>query len=144
MRQWRWIASSVVALAIAACGGSGGGYSTGVNQTPGNPSNPSGGGSSNPNEVTLLDQSFSPNAITVPVGTTVRWAWPTCDPTGGVGGYGGTACVTHNVTFDDGSGIVSPTQNSGGFTRTFTTAGVFQYHCGIHGAAVMSGKVTVQ
>jgi plastocyanin len=142
MRQWRWIAASMIAVAISACGGSSSsGYSTGPNTQP-NPG--TGGPPANTNEITLLNQSFSPNAITIPVGTTVTWMWQACDASGG-GGYGsGNACVTHNVTFDDGSNIASATQSSGTFTRNFTTAGVFKYHCGIHGAAIMSGQVTVQ
>jgi len=138
MRQWRWIAASAIAVAISACGGSGGGYNTGPSSQPNN-----GGQPANTNEVTLLQQSFSPNSITVPVGTTVTWTWQACDASGG-GGYGsGNACVTHNITFDDGSNISSSPQSSGSFTRNFATAGTFKYHCAIHGAS-MSGMVTVQ
>jgi len=67
----------------------------------------------------------------------VTWTWNTC----GSDGYGIT-CVMHDVLFDDGA--TSGAQNSGTFARTFATAGTFNYHCSIHGAAVMSGVVTVQ
>jgi plastocyanin len=80
------------------------------------------------NEVTVGNNFFSPTSLTVPVGTTVTWVW---NP-------GGT---DHNVTFADGTH--SPNQSSGTWPRTFTTGGTFQFHCTIHGAAVMSGTITV-
>jgi hypothetical protein len=70
------------------------------------------------------------------------WQWNSCsDNGGGYGRYGG--CVTHNVTFDDGSNIASPVQDSGSSNRTFSAAGTYKYHCVIHGSA-MSGMVVVQ
>ena len=45
--------------------------------------------------------------------------------------------------FDDGSNISSGSQSSGTFSRTFTAAGTYKYHCTIHGSA-MSGQVVVQ
>jgi plastocyanin len=70
---------------------------------------------------------YSPNAVTVSVGTTVTWTWNPGD-------------VSHSVTFDDGpnSGI----QSSGTFSRTFDAAGTYHYHCLVHGLA-MAGTVTV-
>ena len=80
------------------------------------------------NSVSVGDNSFTPSAITVSVGTTVTWTWV---------GY-----ATHNVTFDDGDS--SPDQTAGGtYSLAFSTAGTYKYHCTIHGAA-MSGTVTVQ
>lgn len=79
------------------------------------------------NQVSVVDNSFSPSATTVTSGTTVTWTW------------GGSA--SHNVTFDDGAH--SATQSSGTYARTFTTPGTYNYKCTIHGAA-MSGSVTVQ
>lgn len=128
------------AACLAACGGSGsGGGPTGVTPPPG------GTGGNNPppttNQVTLGDATFTPSDIAVPVGTTVTWSWPSCDPSGGYGGYGGYGtCVTHDILFDDGT--TSGTQSSGTFTRTFGTAGTFNYHCTIHGTA-MAGQVKV-
>lgn len=78
--------------------------------------------------MTVGNNFFSPTSLTVPVGTTVTWVW---NP-------GGT---NHNVTFDDVTH--SPTQASGTWPRTFTTAGTFAFHCTIHGAAIMSGTITV-
>lgn len=122
-----------VALAVASlCGCGGGGYSS-TSPTPpvGNTPPPVGG-------VSVTNNAFSPATKAVNVGTTVQWAWNSCtgDP------YGGQTCVSHNVTFDDG--VASPTQDRGTFNRTFGTAGTFNYHCTIHGAAVMAGSITVQ
>ena len=139
MRYTRFLAAPVVALLLAACGG-GGSYGTG----PGNPgggSNPGGGNNSSPNTVTLTADSFSPSSLTVPANTTVTWKWDSCSDPGGYGGY--STCVSHNITFDDGSNISSGSQSSGTFSRTFTAAGTYKYHCSIHGAA-MSGQVVVQ
>ncbi len=79
-------------------------------------------------QVTVGNNFFSPTTLTVPVGTTVTWVW---NP-------GGT---DHNVTFADGAH--SPTQASGTWPRTFTAAGTYAFHCTIHGAALMSGTITV-
>jgi plastocyanin len=104
---------------------------------------PSGTGTGNPpptgpNDVTVENNSFSPAARTVSPGTTVNWTWDTCTS----GGYGGgTSCVSHNVTFDDG--VASSTQGSGTYSRAFPAAGTYKYHCTIHGTS-MSGTVTVQ
>lgn len=110
--------SLLAGLAVLLTLGCGGGDS-------GTPTGPTTGGA---NTVTVGNNFFSPATITVPVGTAVTWNWAQGD-------------VSHNVTFDDGQH--SETQSSGQFQRTFTAAGTFPYHCTIHGAAVMSGTVTV-
>ena len=136
MRHSRFLAVPVLALLVAACGGGGGSYST----APGG-NNPGGGKDNSPNTVTLTADSFSPNNITVPANTTVTWKWDSCTDAGGYGGY--STCVSHNLSFDDGSNISSGSQSSGTFSRTFTVAGTYKYHCTIHGPA-MSGQVVVQ
>jgi plastocyanin len=85
----------------------------------------------------VTNDAFSPADKAVAVGSTVQWSWNSCD----TDPYGAGACVSHSVTFDDG--VTSPTQDKGTFTRTFAAAGVYTYHCAVHGAA-MSGKITVQ
>ncbi|NUP56916.1 MAG: hypothetical protein HOQ19_13875 [Gemmatimonadaceae bacterium] len=52
-------------------------------------------------------------------------------------------CVNHSVPWDTPGGTASPTQSEGNYTRAFATAGTYDYHCAIHGAA-MSGKIVVQ
>jgi len=78
--------------------------------------------------VAVGDNFFNPNNFAATVGNAVTWQW-----TGG---------NSHNVTFDNGD-PGSSTQTSGSFSRTFTATGTFDYHCTVHGAAVMSGTVTV-
>jgi plastocyanin len=80
------------------------------------------------NTVIVSNDKFTPSSLQVAASTTVTWTWES----------GGTS---HNVTFDDG--VHSPTQGGGTYTRTFSTAGTYAYHCTIHGT-IMSGNITVQ
>jgi OOP family OmpA-OmpF porin len=81
--------------------------------------------------VSVDDNLFSPETLTVAAGTTVTWNWD------------GNA--NHNVTWEgQGAPAPSPTQSSGSYTRTFSAAGTYDYYCSVHGAAVMSGSVVVQ
>jgi plastocyanin len=126
--------STAVAIAcILACGGSGGGgYATGPTAPPptGNTPPPASNG------ISVTNDAYTPNSMTVAVGSTVNWTWNTC--TGDV--YSGQSCVAHSVTFDDGP--TSDTQEKGTFTRSFAAAGTYTYHCAVHGAA-MTGKIVV-
>ena len=135
------VAALAAAAALSACGGgSDSTYGNGPTTNPGttNPGGTTGGVSTN--TVVIADQTFNPGVVSVPVGTTVTWEWKACSDDG-YGGY--STCVSHNVTFDDGSSIASSTQSTGTFSRTFNAAGTFKYHCTIHGTA-MSGQVTVK
>lgn len=85
-----------------------------------------------------MNNSFSPAAKTITAGTTVTWAWNSCS---GGGNYTPETCVAHGVNFDDGTN--SPTQEQGSYSRTFSSAGTYPYHCPVHGAA-MAGSITVQ
>ena len=120
-----------IAFALISAAACGGGYSSGpTNTTTGNTPPPAGG-------ISVSNNEFNPATKTVAVGATVQWAWNTCagDP------YGGQTCVSHNVTFDDGT--FSPTKDQGTYSRMFAAAGTYSYHCTIHGPA-MSGSITVQ
>ena len=120
----------LAAATVAACGGGGGGSSTNYN-TPTNPNPPNNPPSQPPaNSVQVADNSYTPGDITVAVGATVTWSW-------------GNGYSAHSVTWDDGSGG-SGNLTSGTYAKTFNTAGKFNYHCAVHGAAIMSGSVTVQ
>ena len=122
----------LMALAsLCACGGSSGSTSPNTSQPKVNTTPPAGG-------ISVSNNQFSPGTKTVAAGTSVQWAWNTC--TGD--GYNGQTCVSHSVTFDDGS-LSSPLQDQGSFTKSFATAGTFTYHCSVHGAA-MTGTITVQ
>ena len=116
----RWVAVAAVGVLALGCGGS---SDSGLT-SPGGGTN-SGGSTSD--AISVIDNSFSPAATTVPVGTTVTWTW--------------NGANQHNVTFDDGT--KSATQSAGTFDRKFDAAGTYKYHCTIHGTA-MSGTVTVQ
>jgi plastocyanin len=80
--------------------------------------------------VRVANNSFTPNAITIPNGTVVTWEWQ------------GTTSA-HNVTFAAVTG--APTnignQTTGSAQRTFNTAGTFNYQCTNH--AGMTATVTV-
>lgn len=81
--------------------------------------------------VTISDNKFTPSSLTIPPGTTVVWQW--------------TGKNQHSVvgTFDSTAVDSGTHQGSGTFSFTFTTAGTYNYHCGVHGPA-MSGKIVVQ
>jgi plastocyanin len=76
--------------------------------------------------------SFAPAALSVPVGTTVRWV---------------AAEAGHTVTPDDpaqaGAWQSAPLGPSESFEHTFGQAGSFPFHCVPHRAAGMTGVVNV-
>ena len=76
--------------------------------------------------VAVGDNFFDPTSALVAVGGQVTWTW--------------NGAIGHNVTFPAGSN--SATQSAGTFSRSFPTAGSFDYLCTIHGAA-MSGTIVV-
>ena len=128
------IASTITSLLLVACGGSGATEPTG-----GGPSGPGPGGSTS-NTVTVSNNRFTPASTTVPAGTTVTWTWNSCASDG----YGGTTCVVHDVTFDDGQH--SAARENGAWSRSFSAAGTYPYRCTRHGSSSsgMRGTVTVQ
>ena len=140
MHHRRLLAAAILAAAaLSACGGGSDSYGNGPTN-PGGTTNPGGSTGVATNTVVIAEQAFNPGVVNVTPGTTVTWEWKACTDDG-YGGYGG--CVSHNVTFDDGSNIASSTQSTGTFSRTFNTAGTYKYHCVVHGAG-MSGQVTVK
>lgn len=83
--------------------------------------------------VAMRDYVFYPDSISVPVGTTVSWV--NCAP---------TTEDPHTTTSDTGlwdSGFLSPGEF---FSREFTQADVFPYHCIPHQAIGMVGTVVVE
>ena len=79
-----------------------------------------------PNNVSIENFSFNPQALTVKVGAEVTW-------------------INNDSTIHD---IKSSTFNSAGlnagdtFKFTFSSVGTYDYNCGIH--PVMTGKIIVQ
>jgi plastocyanin len=81
--------------------------------------------------ITVANNNFSPDFISVPVNTTVTYDWGT-GPTN-----------LHNVTFDVVAGAPGNIDNrsSGSQQRAFNMVGTFPYHCTNH--VGMSGTVEV-
>jgi plastocyanin/glucose/arabinose dehydrogenase len=85
-------------------------------------------------EVSVQDNFFSPDEITINVGDTIEWV-----STG--------TTFAHNVVADDGSfdsGV--PTSSAFTFSVTFDEPGTYQYYCELHGAPGgigMSGVIIV-
>ncbi|HET6796161.1 MAG TPA: plastocyanin/azurin family copper-binding protein [Gemmatimonadales bacterium] len=88
--------------------------------------------------ISVINNSFTPSALTVPVGTTVTWSWA-------------VSAVQHNVNPDQAGGEPA---SSGALVNgphtyqyTFNNRGTFRYFCANHGAPGgigMSGTITVQ
>lgn len=88
--------------------------------------------SQNAPTVSITDNAFAPQSLTVKAGSTVTWNWTnTRNPHSVVGKYAGQ---------DIDSGRHS---GSDRFTFTFASPGTFDYQCGVHGAS-MSGKIIVE
>ncbi|MCG8350551.1 MAG: cupredoxin domain-containing protein [Chloroflexales bacterium] len=83
--------------------------------------------------VTVGDNTFTNNELTIPVGSTVVWTHQGQRP--------------HTVTADDGSFNSNTLQNGDSFSQTFSEPGVYQYYCEFHGSpggTGMSGVVIVE
>jgi len=81
-----------------------------------------------PNTVTMAGMAFTPATITVSPGTTITWK--------------NTDNMAHTVTADDNSFDSGNIGAGSSFSKTFSVAGTYNYHCTIH--AGMNGKVIVQ
>ncbi len=80
--------------------------------------------------IQVADILFNPDEETVPVGTEVTWQW--------------VGELPHSVVGEfNGEDVESNQQVSGAFRFTFTSAGTFEYQCGVHGAS-MSGQIVVE
>ena len=89
--------------------------SAGSPQSPGTP-------------VVIQDFAFSPETVTVKVGSAITW-------TNGDG-------FAHSVKSADGSFVSQDLQQGQSFTTTFTAPGTHAYICGIHNS--MTGTVVVE
>jgi len=72
--------------------------------------------------------TFSPGAVTVTVGSTVRWT--------------NHDDIPHNVVSDDKSFKSKVLDTDENFSYTFTKPGTYSYYCSIH--PKMTGKIVVQ
>jgi plastocyanin len=78
-------------------------------------------------DVTIANFAFSPDKLTVKVGTTVKWT--------------NQDSATHNITAEDNSFKSGDLNQGDSFSFTFTTAGTYAYRCGFH--ASMKATITV-
>jgi plastocyanin len=69
-------------------------------------------------EAEILDFSFVPTSISVPLGSTVTWR--------------NAGAAPHTVTAEDGSFDSEMIATGGSWDRTFETAGTFSYFCAFH------------
>lgn len=117
-----WSLKVLLTVSALACGGGGGG---GITNPP-----PSGSTPSATAAVTLGAASFQPASVSITRNGTVTW--------------NNTSSVTHNVTFTAATGTPQDIgdHTSGSNSRTFNTAGTFNYSCTLHGG--MAGSVSVQ
>ncbi len=93
------------------------GYSSGSTNTP-----------PPTNTVSIKNMAFSPASLSVSAGSTVTW-------------YNNDA-VAHTVTADDGSFDSGNIPMGGKYSKVFSSAGTFAYHCTIH--PMMMATVTVK
>jgi plastocyanin len=124
--RFRFVAASIFALLATGCGSS---TSNSMSTAPSSPS-PTGGSSVTivSGAQTLTTTAFSPNPLTIAVGTTVTWM--------------NQDNTSHTATANNGAfdtGIVAP---GGQASKQFTTAGSFAYHCSLH--PNMVATITVQ
>jgi plastocyanin len=113
------IAVLIVFLVLSACSKSDDGYSGGNNNNNNN--------NNTSNSVGIGNSSFSPSSITITAGTTVTWT--------------NNVEALHTVTADDGSFNSGDLTYYKTYSRTFSAAGTFPYHCAHH--ANMKGTVVV-
>jgi plastocyanin len=105
----------ISATTITSCG-KGSGYTTPMSNTPA------------ANSVSIVNMSFSPASLTVTAGTTVTWT--------------NNDNMTHTVTADDNSFDSGNITIGTKFSKVFSTAGTYTYHCTIH--PTMKGSIIVK
>ena len=81
--------------------------------------------------VSIGDNFFSPSSVAANVNDTITWTWT------GASSHSSTSNAGDTTTWD--SGIVG---NGSVFSKQFTAAGSFPYHCNVHASQL--GTVTVQ
>ena len=77
--------------------------------------------------VSIKNMAFNPASLSVTAGSTVTWT--------------NSDTTIHTVTADDGSFNSGNIAIGATYSRVFSTAGTFSYHCTIH--PEMTGKVAV-
>jgi len=77
--------------------------------------------------VSIRNMAFSPNSLSVKAGATVTWT--------------NSDTTIHTVTADDGSFNSGNIAVGATYSKVFSSAGAFSYHCALH--PEMTGKIVV-
>lgn len=78
-------------------------------------------------QVTISNNKFTPSSVNITPGCSVTWTHTTNTP------HSSTSNAdTGNTTDPWDSGVFIQTDSTNPFTRTFNTAGTFNYFCSIH------------
>lgn len=80
------------------------------------------------NSVSIVNMAFSPVTLTVTAGSTITWT--------------NNDNMTHTVTADDNSFDSGNIAMGSKYSKTFSTAGTYTYHCTIH--PNMKGTIIVK
>ncbi len=115
--------SAILAVFIAACGDDD--PATPPDDTPFN------------GTIHIVDNRFSPSAVTIDVGDSVTWKWEGNNLHSVTHGTSPTVPPDAQKLFD------APIQSSGTFGYRFNNAGTFAYFCRPHFAVGMKGTITV-
>ncbi len=134
------VIAAVALLLLVGCGSGGGAYGSGSRSTPTSAAVGAGGGPSTGDSVSIQDFAFTPQTLSVKVGTKVTWT--------------NNDSALHTVTSTDSmstnastTGAFDSGQLSQGdtFSFTFTNAGTYFYECTIHKSmAPMHAKIVVK
>jgi len=123
-------AAALLGVWCCGCGGSSSAPEATVSPTPTPAPAPSGGAAVTivMGASTLTTTAYAPNPISIPAGGTVAWM--------------NNDATTHTSTSNDAGWNSGPIAPGRSFSRTFSAAGDFPYHCSIHPGMV--GTVRVQ
>jgi hypothetical protein len=110
---------SAFIILLFSCSKGSSGYGSGNNNPPPPPSG---------NSVDIYNMAFSPTSLTIKAGTTVTWT--------------NSDSYAHTVTANDNSFDSGNLGSGKTFSKTFSTAGTYPYHCNIH--ASMKATIIVQ
>ncbi|HEX7242563.1 MAG TPA: hypothetical protein VF263_19900 [Longimicrobiaceae bacterium] len=127
MHFGRIVRVGAVALVLGACSGGGGGGTTGPNPPDNNPPTTPGTPVASASVTAGANDEFTPRSVDLRLGGTVTWS------------FGARA---HEVGFQ-GTGAPAdiPTTTGAQVSRTFGTAGTFNYSCSLHPG--MNGTIRV-
>ncbi len=87
-------------------------------KAPASPAASGSGAQPGATKVSIKQFAFTPNSLTIPVGSTVMWT--------------NNEIIPHTVTADDGSFTSDTLSKSDTFSHTFTAVGTVAYHCTYH------------